>query len=111
MAKKRDYSVNPPKNFSELNKESMLDYVVNHHPEDIDWFIELLDNNPKEKVSYMDAKNGGMKKGETFYGYDWSVIHKAFMEKYFQNILDERKAKKNRSKDPFKERINQLRKK
>lgn len=108
MAKKRDYSVNPPKNLQELNKESMLDYIENHHPEDIDWFIELLDNNKKEKVSYMNAKNGGMKKGDVIEGYDWSVIKNAFMKKYFQSVLDEKKARKNKP-DSFNTRIENLR--
>lgn len=111
MAKKRDYSVNPPQNLSDLNKESMLDYIENYHPEDIDWFIELLDNNPKERVSYMNAKNGGMKKGETISGYDWAVIREAFMKRYFNDVLEAKKAKKNKKPDSFTDRINKLRKK
>lgn len=108
MAKKRNYATNPPANLTELNKESMLEYVAGlDSDEDLVWFIDLLDNNTVTKTLNFDTKDGKRKKGDEVKGYDLPVIRKEFAKKYFPALLE----KKAKTITSFDKKLEALRKK
>lgn len=109
MAKKRNYALTPPANLTELNKESMLDYVVGLEDEkEVAWFIELLDSNEEIKHFNFDTKDGRHKKGDEIKGYNLPKIRKAFAKRYFPALLDKKEKK---PVDSFGKRLEELRKK
>jgi len=108
MAKKRNYALNPPANLTELNKDSMLDYVIGLNDEkELAWFIDLLDNNKEMKEYKFDTKDGKHKKGDPLEGYNLPPIRKAFARRYFPSLL-EKKTKK--QIDNFEKRVEEIRK-
>ena len=109
MAKKRNYALNPPANLTELNKESMLDYVIGKNSdEELSWFINLLDSNREKKEYKFDTKNGKHKKGDELEGYNLPPIRKAFANRYFPKLLEKKEKK---IPDTFEKRLEELRKK
>ena len=103
MAKKRNYKTNPPEKLTELNKDSMLDYVVSLGDDDVALFIDLLDNNTEEKKNSLPTIQG-----DTVKGYNIPVIRKEFAKRYFPQLLVKKTQK---PKDSFEERVKQLRNK
>lgn len=99
MAKKRDYTLNPPQTLNELNKESMLSFVKQLGKEDSKWFAQLCIDNRIEKKYTFDSKNGTFKKGDTYKGYDLPVIRKAFAKKYFPVLVAPKPSKAKKSFD------------
>ena len=80
-----DLKKNPPKSIPNLSKDAMLYYIQNYGTEeDIDWYIELCVSNQIKK------KNN---KGETIEGLDISKIRKAFAQRFFADLLKEKKPK------------------
>ena len=109
MAKKRDYTKEPPKDLTELNKESMLLYVENlGKEEDLIWFIDLMDANAVEKEFNFDTKDGKHKKGDKLKGYDMPVVRKAFAKKYFPKLVEPKPKKPTTS---FEKKLEELRQK
>lgn len=108
MAMKRDYAKNPPEKLTELNKDSMLDYVIANKEEDIAWIVDLFDNNKEKKVYNFDTNGGAHKKGEEYEGYNMKVIRKEFAERYFPKLLEDKKKKKQAG--GFDKRLAELRK-
>ena len=107
MALKRDYAKNPPQKLTELNKDSMLDYVVSNKEEDIAWIVDLFDNNREKKVYNFDTNGGNHKKGEEYNGYDMKVIRTEFAKRYFSHLLEKKKKKPTGG---FDKRLEELRK-
>ena len=92
MAQKRDYATTPPQKLTELNKDSMLNYVVGlDKEEDISWLLDLFENNKGEK------------------GYNMKDIRIAFANRYFAELTAEKKKKK--ATNSFDKRLDELRKK
>lgn len=107
MAKKRNYALNPPANLTELNKESMFDYVEGlENDDELAWWVDLLDSNEEIKQFNFDTKDGKHKKGDEIKGYNLPVIRKAFAKRYFPKLL-EKKAKE--PNDSFKTRLQKAR--
>ena len=106
---KRDYAKTPPKNLTELNKESMLDFVEGKNDEEeLIWFLDLLDSNRQAKEFRFDTKDGKHKKGDALNGYNMEVIRRKFAERYFDEILEKKSKKKPTG---FEERVEELRRK
>lgn len=108
MALKRDYAKNPPQKLTELNKDSMLDYVVGlGKDEDIAWIVDLFDSNKEKKVYNFDTNGGTHKKGEEYEGYNMKVIREEFAKRYFSHLLEKKKKKQTGG---FDKRLAELRK-
>lgn len=99
MAKKWNYHLNPPKKKSDLNKDSMLDYVAKYKPEDLEWFLDILENN-------REVKENNLTKTEVN-GFNIPAIRKAFGKKYFPDLFESKKKKT--ETESFEERIKKLR--
>lgn len=109
MAKKRNYALNPPANLTELNKDSMLDYVIGLNDEkELAWFIDLLDNHKEMKEYKFDTKDGKHKKGDPLEGYNLPPIRKAFARHYFPSLFEKKTTKPQNS---FEARLEEARKK
>ena len=107
MAQKRDYAKNPPQKLTELNKDSMLDYVVANKEDDIAWIVDLFDNNIEKKTYNFDTNGGAHKKGEEYDGYNMKVIREQFAKRYFSSLLEKKKKKQTGG---FDKRLEELRK-
>lgn len=106
MSKLKDFATNPPKNKTVLDKESMLDYVLNHKTkEEQKWFVELLDNNKKIKKNNLDG-------GKEYEGYDLAIIREEFAKRFFPDISEKGRAKARPAKkqNTFEDKLEQLRK-
>ncbi|MBR2507900.1 MAG: hypothetical protein IKB70_13700 [Bacilli bacterium] len=109
MALKRNYAETPPQKLTELNKESMVDYVESLGKDDeLLWVIDLFDNNKETKVYNFDTNGGAHKKGEEYEGYNMKVIRQEFAKRYFPTLLEKKKKKPTAS---FDKRLDELRKK
>ena len=103
MAQKRDYKKNPPDKLTELNKESMLDFMTDKDASEKAWFKKLFADNKKEKKYNFDTKTH--KKGEEYNGYDMTTIRREFAKKYFPKLLEK---KKSSSKPSFEDMLASL---
>lgn len=108
MALKRDYAKTPPQKLTELNKDSMLDYVVGlGNEDDLAWIVNLFDSNKEKKVYNFDTNGGAHKKGEEYEGYNMKVIRTEFAKRYFSYLLEKKKKKPTGG---FDKRLEELRK-
>ena len=99
MAKKWNYELNSPKTKNDLNKDSMLDYVVKYKPEDLEWFLDVLENNREVKENNLT--------GNKVNGYNIPAIRKAFGKKYFPYLYEDKKKKTTTTS--FEDRVKALR--
>lgn len=99
MPKKWNYHLNPPQKKSDLNKESMLDYVAKYKPEDLEWFLDVLENNREKKENNLTKKE--------IDGFNNPAIRKAFGKRYFPALYESKKKKTD--KESFEERMRKLR--
>ena len=94
-AKIMNLAVQMPANKGELNRESMLYYVINNGTVDDQlWFLDLLDNNAVEK-------DNNVRKGETYKGYNLYTVREEFCIHFprFYDLSD--KAKREKNKDTY----------
>lgn len=99
-------AVQMPANKGELNRESMLHYVINNGTvEDQLWFLDLLDENAV-------VKQNNVRKGETYNGHDLYNVREAFCVHFprFYDLSDKAKREKNRD-TYFNDALANLRKK
>ena len=109
MALKRDYRLNPPTKLTELNKDSMLDYVIGlADDKEAAWYIDLLDANIVKKTYNFDTNGGKHKKGEEYEGYDIHKIRREFAKRYFPDIVEKKSKKPTTTHDT---KLEELRKK
>lgn len=88
-------AVQMPANKGELNRESMIHYVINNGTvEDQLWFLDLLDENAV-------VKQNNVRKGETYNGYDLYTVREEFCIHFprFYDLSD--KAKREKNKDTY----------
>lgn len=110
MATIKNYELNPPKKLSDLNKDSMLEYVIAQNDDEaLDWFIKLVDSNKIKKVRTMDSKNGSFKKGDVYEDVDLPPVRRAFARRYFPALVE--KKNKPTTKEPsFTDKLEEARK-
>ena len=80
-----DLKQTPPTAIPNLTQDAMLYYIDNYGTdEDCDWYIKLCVANQIKKQN---------NKGETIEGLDISKIRKAFAQRFFPSLLQEKKTK------------------
>lgn len=111
MSAIKNYELNPPKKLSDLNKESMLQYIIaQNDTEALSWFLDLCETHKIKKVRTMDARNGSFKKGDIYITEDIAPIRKAFARKYFPNLV-EKKTKTKKTTPTWEDMLEEARKK
>jgi hypothetical protein len=81
-----DLKETPPKAIPSLTKDAMLYYIKKYGTkEDKVWYVELCKSNTIKKTNNITK--------EVAEGLDISKIRKAFAQKFFSYLLEEKKAK------------------
>ena len=89
-----------PTKLSELTKQNMLDYMKDKGYEERIWFVNLMEENGKEKQNNLPGYEG-----DVIQGYDMPEIRKAFAKKYFPELIKKKEKKK---VDTFKAELAKL---
>lgn len=81
-----DLKETPPKAIPNLTKDAMLYYIENYgSEEDADWYFELCEANQTQKKNNLT--------NEMAEGLNISKIRKAFAQRFFSYLLEEKKTK------------------